>query len=378
MSDAEADLEIQCDFEGRTYSWSLDTDSWFGSLSAIHPPRGMQMQITAAFLLKGAKAFRIAHTTNDDQKDGVFLKACCGMGATQDQLIEIGFVGHLMEKDPKCVARYLMGRVGFPGNSFLNVTWLRDRFFEGRVFNIEHAVCSIGDGPFVGEDLSHFLFFHGITIEEESDEANIVVLGRTGWAPEKIDDLIDSRCGRRLRIYSQEMFLSVLAGQPDPFETTNGYRVFEFEAFRADHPGLQYVSDGWGGWVHGNVADGWASGGGSGVKLAQADESPLKLMGYQVGSRGVVQESRREILQEALQGDLPFVSSAGYMEEWGASNSARRLRRIAEQLASYIRKTASRRNADSYREAIEDWQSDLAWLREKHYRGRFAFDWPNP
>jgi len=340
----------------------------------------MQMTLTSAFL-SGARDYRLSHTARNSKRDDQLWDICRRMGATREQLFQLGFYIQLIHAEPRFMARQMAGAVPAPGNSFLNVTWLRNAFFEGRQFAPGSPVLLVGDGPFGNEDLSHFLSGHGLTILEDSTRAEIVVLGRAGWEPEELNDLIDSHLGRRLQIYSQEMYLSILAGQPDPFRKQDDGRLMELEAFRAGHPGLEYIADGWEGWVRGQVTHprGLGGGGGSsgGGKKPQADQSPLNAMGYKVGKTGVIETDRRRLLVAAFIGDLPFVVSAGYMEEWGPPNSAQRLRRIADHLASSIAKASSRSNRDSFQEAIDDWLSDLDWLEATFYHGRFAFDWPN-
>jgi hypothetical protein len=66
------------------------------------------------------------------------------------------------------------------------------------------------------------------------------------------------------------------------------------------------------------------------------------------------------------------------MDEWGADRSARRLRKMAECIASFT-KNAKRREDESYDDAIREWESDLQYLYDRYYIGKFHFDfvWPS-
>lgn len=88
-------------------------------------------------------------------------------------------------------------------------------------------------------------------------------------------------------------------------------------AFRAGHPGLEFVSQGWAGWVNTFVA----FDGGNSKQLNSTSgwpsESPLHVMGYRVGKQGIGIVGRHEILRNAFLGELPNVISQAYMNEWG-------------------------------------------------------------
>lgn len=73
------------------------------------------------------------------------------------------------------------------------------------------------------------------------------------------------------------------------------------------------------------------------------------------------------------------MDSARSMEEWGQPNTVDRLKRIAEQIASQIRKASARAYSADSAEAIDDWRRDLARLEATSYHGHFRFrrsSWP--
>jgi hypothetical protein len=64
------------------------------------------------------------------------------------------------------------------------------------------------------------------------------------------------------------------------------------------------------------------------------------------------------------------------MEEWGAPRTAKRLKKMAEAIASFTR-SAKRNNSDSMSYAIEDWENDLPYLFENYYHHKLGFYWPD-
>ncbi len=80
--------------------------------------------------------------------------------------------------------------------------------------------------------------------------------------------------------------------------------------------------------------------------------------------------------------ELPILDNdAENVEEFGAPESPQRLLKIANFLAAMAR-NFSRMTDKDYSNAIEAWKSDLDYLREEYYRGRFDFaegyfEWPD-
>jgi hypothetical protein len=199
----------------------------------------------------------------------------------------------------------------------------------------------------------------------------VVVIGREGWTKHEVDEVIDAHVGCSLRMYSQEMLLSYLATDEDPFYGGN----LVLEAFRAGHPGLEFVSQGWPGWVQAWVPLDRSLTGENRRPGFEVEESPIHVMGYRVGQSGVETGTRRRILRSAFGGPLPIVGNRHYMQQWGEPSSPQRLRKIAENIAAYCR--IARHRSGAMGQAIADWESDLAWLKETFYHGHFRFHWPD-
>jgi hypothetical protein len=106
------------------------------------------------------------------------------------------------------------------------------------------------------------------------------------------------------------------------------------------------------------------------------EDGLLKFMGYAVGQNGCYRTRRREILDYVFHGALPQVQSALHMKQWGANGSSVRLQKMANCIASFARIAKRRKNA-SMELAIEEWEEDLAYLKEKYYRHADGYRWPN-
>lgn len=96
------------------------------------------------------------------------------------------------------------------------------------------------------------------------------------------------------------------------------------------------------------------------------DPGVLKQMGYRVGRSGLGASRRRSILEKVYGARLVATSmhTAGYVREWGEPNTRARATKIERALAGFV-SNARRREADMS-EAIDDWESDLAWLKARY------------
>jgi hypothetical protein len=231
-------------------------------------------------------------------------------------------------------------------------------------------IACIGFGPFLQNDFSSFLRNNDIVVVEGGAEDEWVVLGRDGWTKNEVDTLIDRHVGGPLRVYSQEMLLSYLAADDDPFY--GGH--FVLEAFRAGHPGLEFVSEGWSGWVQAWVRDDRRQYVPGNMDQFNIEESPIHAMGYKVGITGESAERRRLILERAFRGPLPTTGPRTYMQQWGEPNSCDRLNKIAENIAACCRMFRNRRGCEI---AVTEWETDLCWLKDAFYtHSHCQFQWP--
>lgn len=99
------------------------------------------------------------------------------------------------------------------------------------------------------------------------------------------------------------------------------------------------------------------------------DVSPLKLLGYQVGtSSRLTLKRRHEILESAMIDFLPNCYDETYIHHWGTPGTKRRFRKIEQHLSWLIRyHGSSSRNLSARR----DWEADLKWFR-KNFESRYV------
>lgn len=273
-----------------------------------------------------------------------------------------------MTSQPDDSAAYRPSQAALSGASPFNHPVIRDWFFEtAEVPGDLMTPATTGSGPFAESEFDDFLRSHGVEPQQIGSNTDLLVIGRECWDSYVLDVLLKSRQGKRLRIYSQEMYLLYWETHDDPLEAPEDV----VEAFRQGHPALEYISEGWSGWVStfvpeegsGNLAPEWPQ-----IGL-------LKHMGYRVGSNGRPATQRRTILRRVFEEEtLPNVESPEYMEGWGKAASGRRLWKMANSIAAFCRNNKRKRNPSE--QSIAEWEEDLEWLRKEFYTGRFGFEWP--
>lgn len=366
-------LEV-AEYQGRKYEWR--DGRW------VDPHRGTLAPVAISRELDAVRGRSIAryqlgkHVSDPARRQDLFEEFHYELGMSLGELTRNGFFEEAFEKDPVAalVARYDSTTVP-AGRCFLNCPHLRDRFFlsiEPHGFPL--SVELVGEGPFERADFRSFCQWQGVRVGDHGGPCHALVIGRDQWTKSVVDRIVEAAEGGVLRVYSQEMFTAVLAGQPDPFETWPVRdRLKDLYAFRAGHPALEYVSQGWAGWVTG-YASSWAWDLGAWVGRSDSvTESPLRMMGYRVGVAGLDVSSRRAILTTAFECPIPYVGDAAYMEQWGQPGSGNRLKRIAEQLVANI---ATHGKLANHEAAVEEWLEDLRWLEMTFYSGAYSFAWP--
>jgi WYL domain len=105
------------------------------------------------------------------------------------------------------------------------------------------------------------------------------------------------------------------------------------------------------------------------------EEGLLRHYGYKVGMNGLPESERWEILDTVFLHPLLQMDNAAYLSEWGEPKSAKRLQKLAESIAAFTR-NAKRRNRGSFSKAIQDWETDLAYLKRTYYNNRYSFQYP--
>jgi hypothetical protein len=122
-----------------------------------------------------------------------------------------------------------------------------------------------------------------------------------------------------------------------------------------------------------------ATPGNGGITLTQWPKiGLLRYHGYGVGEKGKPRPSRQAILTRVFElSVLPKLVSPDYILEWGDSRSAKRLKKMAYSIAQFCINNKRRKRA-WMKQAIDQYEDDLAWLKKKYYDGHFdqKFIWP--
>jgi len=97
---------------------------------------------------------------------------------------------------------------------------------------------------------------------------------------------------------------------------------------------------------------------------ATPDIGMLATLGYRVGSvNGEKTAIRRKILAHIMEGELPFVGSPAYTDEWGVPNSSKRYQKLTRVFGGNLNNKAHVDNA----QAIIEWSEDLEWVQNKYH-----------
>lgn len=366
-----ADQTLELGGEEFVWSHNVAGNSWsWRTADYMDPPTAMKLRLNRLFIEQNAA--QVA-TTLEPVPKFVFVDVLKKMGASNEQIEMAGLGDLLALQNSEYRLNSRFKKLPPPGHTPFNNPVLRDWLLTWPTteLSLGGSVAILGEGPFERDELTSFLVAKGFDCQAASDRTDLVILGRSGWEEAEVDDVIDDHVGRCLRIYSQEMFVAYLAKHDDPF--LGGEDVLA--AFRAGHPGLEFVSQGWPGWVQTYVAPSRRSPSTRSTFDFEVEESPLHVMGYSVGQQGAEESTRHEILRRAFCEQIPIVGPPGYMQQWGEPSSAQRLKKIADNLSTSCRNARSRANPPQA--AISDWESDLEWLRETLYHGHMIFDWPS-
>jgi hypothetical protein len=242
---------------------------------------------------------------------------------------------------------------------------------------VDHGYLSLtGEGPWADQQIREMMESAGFSLWMLPDaDVEHVVVGRHSWDVSSLEQQIEAREGKQLRIYSQEMWFAKMVTGRDPFDSGDHDLLM---AFAKGHPALQYLIDRDNPWPEvssGELVEG------DGVITEGIEfgvNSPLRNFGYQVGvSSNLSVAQRRALLARFLEAkDLPFDGDASneYRSHWGRPRSVQRLFRIA----SHIRWLIGWQGKSPYREqANDDWRSDLQWLKKTYYKSNLhKFRWP--
>lgn len=246
--------------------------------------------------------------------------------------------------------------------------WISSLTENEPALNWNEEVVTLGTDPLDTIFFDEVLKEHGYELYEVgSEEAGVMVVGRSGWKLSQLERQIRARAGLDIRIYSQEMALLALGLKKDPFDAPEEV----LEEMGRSHPALTALMEDAFEWpalsrnqtaTGGVVIDNWNP------------HSPLTAMGYHVGREFTSARERRRTLQSIVEEKLifPAGTSTATQREWGEPQSKTRLLRIARQ---FIQNISLPGRKASHQLAADHWEDDYKWLREKYGRS-VRVGWP--
>lgn len=254
--------------------------------------------------------------------------------------------------------------------SFETVQWLTSQFDASAEDVAPSRVLLIGDGPWPMDQFTERLQHLGFEVWQNGSNADIetVIVGRKNWETAVIENQIAERDGDTLRVYSQELFITLLAMRADPLEIAP---EDDLRKFVAGHPVFEYLLNQQFPWPESTYEDA-PPGNWHPITGLEDASSPLYKLGYSVAqSSGLSPTKRYQLLEQGLrEPTLPWCISDDYMADWGEAQSRTRLRRIAWHL--HLMSRRFKRHED----AVARWENDLNWLERTFYRSIYRFRWP--
>ena len=246
------------------------------------------------------------------------------------------------------------------------IEWLTDESHPEIEFALPAHATVHGSEPLSEEELTGYLYDWGCKAWD--CDCELIIVGREQWTPQSLDQLVVEHRYPRIRIMSQEMLLASQITGKDMLEAPTA----ALQKFAEGHPALEYLIKAAFEWPF--VTD-WLPDEIRFFLSEGAEESPLTALGYHAGrTAGLTRTRRKNLLREAYHGEIPWVESDEYMNEWGQPRSRQRLWRMAHHLSRLVR---NRNTNPSMQYAVEDWAEDLDWLEEEFYRPWMAFSWPS-
>jgi hypothetical protein len=254
-----------------------------------------------------------------------------------------------------------------PFNNIEILDWFL-KCFEFSEIGVKYAVTT-GSGPFEEEEFDNFLKQNGVSPSIPSEVIETLIVGFKDLDESVLLDTLSSRANNSLKVYSQEMFISFLLTGIDPYESDDGI----LELFTENHPVFEYFDSYGFDWPSTYVND---KPGETEINANWLEKGFLGWLNYKVGKSGHSLTKRHQILNRAFNEQIPSIFPTSYINEWGAPRSHQRLMKIANSIASFCR-TAKRRKRSNTEVAINDWESDLEWLRNEFYNPlNYGFNWP--
>jgi hypothetical protein len=236
--------------------------------------------------------------------------------------------------------------------------------------------ATIGYGPYPDSAIVSALLARQREAYYADVPVGAIVVGRDGWQND-LPTAVRLHRGSELRVYSQEMLLTMLLLREDPHSLGEDRLVEMF----GSHPALRYLAEHEHfPWPRLRVPElndaGFADATAEAFVLRES--GILDCFGYRVGYAASGQPSRRRALRRAFENAVPARANEELRGRIASQGTPRRLQQVAYSIAHQYSLAARRREADM-RRALDHWRADLAWLKEQFYDSleRAPFVWPS-
>lgn len=263
-----------------------------------------------------------------------------------------------------------------PFNNELLRNWFYDHLkHQDKLNMIEFPlgkVVTTGSSPFEEVEFDNFLIENNIHPYFPSKELKVMVIGSEDWDEYTIIEMFKLHANRKLKIYTQEMFISYLFTGHDPLKAPTNI----LKQFLENHNSYLYLK---------KLGFDWE------LQIAprqiniyldtylNLEKYLLPIMGYFVGKDGLSKYQRQRFLSDTFEKELPQIQniSKKYLREWGNPFSPQRLKKIAYSIA-ILCKNAKKKSKLEITQPLKDWEEDLVWLYKKYYIPLgFSFHWPD-
>ncbi len=105
--------------------------------------------------------------------------------------------------------------------------------------------------------------------------------------------------------------------------------------------------------------------------------SALKMFGYTVGQKGWSDKLRSEFLTDFVEMELPLIVRRTFGDQFGPPLSEKRVLKVANVIAGNANMFL-RNDCKRYAQAVDDWRTDLQFLKESYRSatGKMLAPWP--
>jgi len=93
----------------------------------------------------------------------------------------------------------------------------------------------------------------------------------------------------------------------------------------------------------------------------EIDVGLLRTLGYRVGIEGLGETRRRDLLEDIYSQPLAILRGHPQEAQWGKPSSSRRLHKLANVIAAFVRNNKRRQRPPTT--AIAEWEADLRFLK---------------